>query len=211
MIQHEDDRTFSKYYKALRQHSQKFWPKILTPYLFYSNLYLHFLRPCREKIVCIVSEKIGKSIPQFDIVFLASILSCLQFQWNKKYFSSAVLRLHGWLLVAPWHGFCLLDRERWIQLIPLRVQRISPWLANLSSLSGALRLLLKIFCQGNKFFYLKSIASFRTSVCPEIFQIFCYCNDLVSLSSKVFNARNFINFVTSVLLAWLSMLEINSI
>ena len=121
---------------------------------------------------CIVSKKIGKSIPQFDILFLASMRSCLQFLWNWKYFSSAVLRLRGWLLMAPWHGFCLLDRERWIWLIPPRVRRISPWLTNLSSLSGALCLLLKIFCQDNKFFYLKSIVSFRTSVCPEIFQIF---------------------------------------
>ena len=49
--------------QMLRQPSKKFWPKILTPYFFYSNLYLHFLRPCCEnifKIVCIVSEKIGK-------------------------------------------------------------------------------------------------------------------------------------------------------
>ena len=48
--------------KALKQPCQKFWPKILTPYFFYSNLYLTFLRSCCEKIfkiVCIVSEKIG--------------------------------------------------------------------------------------------------------------------------------------------------------
>ena len=35
----------------------------LTPKCFYSNLYLHFLRPCCENIfksVCLVSEKIGK-------------------------------------------------------------------------------------------------------------------------------------------------------
>ena len=36
--------------KALRKPSQKFWPKILTPDLFYSNLYLTFLRSCCEKI-----------------------------------------------------------------------------------------------------------------------------------------------------------------
>ena len=29
--------------KALRQRSQKFWPKILTLNFFYSDLYLHFL------------------------------------------------------------------------------------------------------------------------------------------------------------------------
>ena len=50
--------------KALRQPSQIFWPKILTPhFFFYSNLYLNFLRSCcgnTFKIVCILSEKIGK-------------------------------------------------------------------------------------------------------------------------------------------------------
>ena len=49
--------------KARKQPSQIFWPEILTPYLFYSNLYLTFLGSCCEnifKIVCIVSEKIGK-------------------------------------------------------------------------------------------------------------------------------------------------------
>ena len=82
--------------KVLRQPTQKFWPKILTPYFFYSNLYLHFLRPCCEnifKFVCIVSEKIGKWISQFGILFLALTRSCLQFQWNLKYLSSAVLRI----------------------------------------------------------------------------------------------------------------------
>ena len=52
-----------QYLKALKHSSQKFWPKILTPYFFYSNLYLIFLRSCCEnifKIVCIVSEKIEK-------------------------------------------------------------------------------------------------------------------------------------------------------
>ena len=53
----------SSYLKTLRQPSQNFWPKILTPYFFYSNLSLTFLRSCCEnifKIVCIVSEKIEK-------------------------------------------------------------------------------------------------------------------------------------------------------
>ena len=49
--------------KALKRPRQKFWPKILVPYFLYSNLYLTFLRSCCGnifKIVCIVSEKIGK-------------------------------------------------------------------------------------------------------------------------------------------------------
>ena len=110
---------------TLRQPGPKFWPKILTPYFFHSNLYLHFLRPCREdifKILCIVSEKIGKQISQFDILFLASTRSYLQFQWNRKYFFSAVQRLRGRLLMVPWHGFHFLDRKRWIWLILARVE-----------------------------------------------------------------------------------------
>ena len=55
---------FSYYFlKALRQPSQKFWPRIPTTYFRYSNLYLHFFRPCCKnifKIVCTVSEKIEK-------------------------------------------------------------------------------------------------------------------------------------------------------
>ena len=101
--------------KALRQPSQQFWPKILTPYVLYSNLYLHFLWSCRENIfefVCIISEKIGKLISQFSILFLASIGSYLQVHWNRKYFSSSVLRLRGQLFMAPWHGFHLFHKER---------------------------------------------------------------------------------------------------
>ena len=82
--------------KALRQLSQNVWPKILTPYFFTVTS-----TNCENifKIVCIVSEKIGKQIPQFAILFFASIRSCLQFHWNRKYFSSAALRLRGRLLL----------------------------------------------------------------------------------------------------------------
>ena len=62
---------------ALGQPSQKILPKILTPQ-FYSNLYLHFLRPCCEnifKIVCIVSEKIN-------------LLYCYTYIYNLLYCSS---------------------------------------------------------------------------------------------------------------------------
>ena len=57
---------------------QKFWRKFLTPYFFYSNLHLHFLRWCCKnifKFICIVSENIGKSISQFGILFLTSTRS----------------------------------------------------------------------------------------------------------------------------------------
>ena len=82
---------------------------------FYSNLYLTFPRSCCEnifKIELIVSEKIRKEISQFIILFLASIRSSLQFHWNRKYFSSAILRLRDRLFMVPWHGFHLFDKER---------------------------------------------------------------------------------------------------
>ena len=61
-----------------------------NPNFFYSNLYLHFLRPSCEKIF-----KIVKKGNYSDKMSLASIRSCLQFQWNRKYFSSVVLRSRG--------------------------------------------------------------------------------------------------------------------
>ena len=59
-------------------------------------------------------------------------------------------------------------------MIPPR--RTSNWLANISFTSASICLLFKIFCQDNKFFLLKSIPSFPTSVYPEISQNFCYWN-----------------------------------
>ena len=69
-------------------------------------------------------------------------------------------------------------------------------------MSAAIWLLYQIFCQSNKFFYLKSVSSFPTSVCHETFQNFCCCNViLISLPHKVYHEgkledRNFINFIT---------------
>ena len=42
-------------------------------------------------------------------------------------------------------------------------QGTSPWLAQFSSISAAIYLLLKIFCEENKFFILKFVSSFPTS------------------------------------------------
>ena len=80
-----------------------------------------------------------------------------------------------WWLRHTSHGFHSLDRERWVWLIPPGVGMTSPWSANFSSMSATTCLLPKIFCQCNKFFYLKSISSFPTSVSPKIFQNFRYC------------------------------------
>ena len=84
------------------------------PYFFYSNLYLHFLRPCCEnifKIVYIVSEKTVNKSHNLLYCSLLQPAVCLQFPWNRKYFSSAVLRLRGRLFMALWHGFHLFDKE----------------------------------------------------------------------------------------------------
>ena len=78
--------------KILRQPSKKFWPKILTPYFFIyffflQYLYLHFLRSCCEnifKILCIVSEKIGKQISEFAILLLASTRSLFTISLKSK-------------------------------------------------------------------------------------------------------------------------------
>ena len=40
--------------------AKKLWPKILTPSFFYSDFYLHFLRPCYENILKIVSKVLRK-------------------------------------------------------------------------------------------------------------------------------------------------------
>ena len=60
----ENEQKNSHPLQALKQPRQTlFLPKILTPYVFYSNLHLHFLRWCCKnisKVVCIVSEKSGK-------------------------------------------------------------------------------------------------------------------------------------------------------
>ena len=142
------------------------------------------------------------------------LVVCLQFPWNQKYFSSVVLRLCGQLFMALWHGFHLFNKERSIGLIP--PWRTSPWLTNLSSISATICLLFKIFCQDNKFFFLKSISLFPTSVCPEISQNFCYCNTIYFYCLLKFSTRGTWKEILLILscgafLARFSMLEINSI
>ena len=69
---------------------------------FYSNIYLHYVRPCWEnifKFLCIVSQKSWKKISQVDILFFATTRSYLQFQWNWKYLFTVVLRFCGMVSV----------------------------------------------------------------------------------------------------------------
>ena len=75
--------------------------------------------------------------------------------------------LHGMVSI------CLIRKGSLLRLIPH--WRASHLLANFSSISAAIHLLFKIFCQDNNVFCLKSISLFPIFVCPEKFQSFCYC------------------------------------
>ena len=121
-----------------------------------------------------------KNISQFDMLFLPSTRSCLQFQWNRKYISSAVLRLRDRLLMAPWHGlhlFLIKGKNNGFFHEGFSLIRFVLYI------SAAIRLLFKIFCQENNF---KSISSFPTFACPETFQNFCYCNAIQTLLPSSF-------------------------
>ena len=53
----------------------------------------------------------------------------------------------------------------------------SPWLAHFSSISAAIYLLLKIFCQDNKFLFWNFFLQFLHPACPAASLNFCYyCN-----------------------------------
>ena len=71
---------------VLRKHSQKFQPKILTPY-FYNNLYLHFLRKCFQNGMysfrenCEISPTIWDTVPCFNPeLLIISVKSKVLFQ-----------------------------------------------------------------------------------------------------------------------------------
>ena len=69
---------FYKFLKALRQLSQKVWPKILTPYFFNSNLYLTFLRSCFENIFKIVCINKTQNLP-----YCSSLQSVVIYNFNE--------------------------------------------------------------------------------------------------------------------------------
>ena len=156
------------------------WLNLAYLWLFFSvnsrlNLGLLF---CENifKIVCIVSEKIGKLISQFAILFVGPprrlftislklkvlLQCCSEITWPTVYGSMV------------WFSFVWLGKANTIQMIP--PWRTSPWVANFSSISAVVCLLFKIFCQDNKFFFLKPVSSFPTFVYLEISQNFCYCD-----------------------------------
>ena len=127
----------NKVIQALRQPSQKFWPKILTAYFFtvtstytskdhavkiFQNCMYSFRENWEINLTIWDSFFLSKQfwcpvdgirklnlLSKMDIskTRISATCSCLKFQWNRNYFSSSVLRLHGWLLMVPWHGFHL--------------------------------------------------------------------------------------------------------
>ena len=52
---------------------------------------------------------------QFGVLFLASTCSCVQFQWNRKYLPSTVLKI-AWLTVdgsVAWFSICLIRKGKY--------------------------------------------------------------------------------------------------
>ena len=57
-------------------------------------------------------RKFGNKYHNLTYGFSLQPVPCLQFHWNRKYFSSVILGLGGRLFMAPCYGFHLFDRER---------------------------------------------------------------------------------------------------
>ena len=141
----------------------------------------------------------GNKSQKCDILFLASTRSCLQFQWNRKYFFSAVRRLRGRLLMAPWHGFRLLDRGRWIFLHEYEGLLLD-WLIFLLYLLQSV-CYSKYSAKTTNFSILNAFLNFLHPFVLPYFGIFVTVPNVINVSppSKVFHEgnleENFINFV----------------
>ena len=201
--------------KALRQPRQRFWPKILTSYFFCSNLYLNFLRSCYEnisKFVCVVSEKIGKWTWQFGYCSSPQPVPVYNFRETESTFSVPFLKLRGRLLIAPWHGFHLFDKEMKIRLIPLQEGLL---------LDLLIFLLLQSVCcskysaKTTDFSVLNVFLHFLHQFSRTHFGIFVTVmrSKCHFLQAKVFHEGNFEDKFLSCGLSppWFNMLEINSI
>ena len=102
------------YLKALRQ--TRFWPNIRTSYFFYSNLYLHFLRPCYENVFVknlyvFFQRKLGNK--SHNLSYCSSLQPRVVYNFSEIEitFLASFLTLRGRLLMAPWHGLHLFDKE----------------------------------------------------------------------------------------------------
>ena len=136
-------------------------------------------------------------------MFLASTRSCLWFQWNRKYLSSAFLRLRCRMLIAPWHGFHMFENER-----SIRPPRTPSCFANFPFIFVAIWLLFQIFCQHNRFFY---ICYNRLSWNISEFLLLYYDLNFTASWSYKGNLEDIILLILShgVFLAWFSMLDMN--
>ena len=117
-------------------------------------------------------------------------------------FSVQFLKLLGRLLIAPWHGFHLFDKEMYIRLIPLHEELL------LDLLIFLLYLLQSVCC--SKYSAKTTHFSILNVFLRKHFRTFV---NAISLPSKVFHGGNFEdNFLScGLLLPWFNMLEINSI
>ena len=109
-----------------------------------------------------INITICHTVPRFNLqLFTNSLKSKVVFQCCSKIMWPTVL-LRGMVSI------CLLMKGKydWFLQEGLLLDR----------LIFLLYLLLKIFCQDNKFFILKSVSWFPTFTCLKASQNFCYCN-----------------------------------
>ena len=116
-----------------------------------------------------VNLRICHTVPRFNPY------SCLQFHWNRKYFSSTVLRLRGRLFMVLWYGFHLRrkGKQDWFLDEGLLLALIGSFFFNICrNLSDAQNILPRqqIFYFGICFFI-----SFIPLVLQHL-RIFVYCN-----------------------------------
>ena len=131
------------------------------------------------KIVGIVSEKIGKEISEFSILFLASIHSCLQFHWNRKYSSSVVLSLGGPLWLRGMVSICLLRKGKYDWF--LHKGLLLDWLIFLLYLLQFV-CFLRYFAETTNFLFLNLFLHFLLPLVLKHLRIF------ITVMQSIFNA-----------------------
>ena len=130
-------------------------------------------------------------------------------------FSVSFLKLRGRLLIAPWHGFHLFDKEMYIRLIPLHEGLL------LDLLIFLLYLLQSVCCskysaKTTNFSILNVFLCFLHHFVQKHFRIFVTVmrskfHFLLKFSMMGTLTIIFCHVLYSLLLPWFNMLEINSI